>query len=430
MPHVFNFSAMAESIHKQLMNITNSEITQKQIYTSVEKALVVDLLDYNTVKKFNGELHRYLKELDISIGRTILLNIVSKALGYANHHHLKHSFGSPSDTTKETRFIGAEHPLSLFFQERDEIALYLKSKGVSFSAFAFTGGKRELALRLMGISGSYDISSKTHREIASYFESKGILIQRNLLLFPIAYKEENPEIACAIVKKYKAFFYPNWRIRGSKFESVSVGEILPVSFHDPKVIANDMFAVGDLACDMPWKTTIAVLNTMLFMDGGLKEFDTEILQALIGIKKLSSSLDTTRLSNKLDIVKREEYLIKKQIGAQSIDEVMKKHRNTNFIFTIKEPERQYVEYIENHTKRSIGKTIRMLTEEIYGQQITSRERMAFDFKESMSKKCFELCGISYDELLEHDDKLWHHDMRKTIQHLLMEATKHVEYFYS
>lgn len=44
----------------------------------------------------------------------------------------------------------------------------------------------------------------------------------------------------------------------------------------------------------------------------------------------------------------------------------------------------------------------------------------------MVKRAEQLCGIPYDKLADNDDDLWHHDMRKTIKHLLQEVIEHLE----
>lgn len=80
---------MAESIHKQLTQKTNSDVSIVQIQQAVIQSFDGTPDDYESIKKANGVFHKEIKELGVTISRTVLLNMVSKALGHGNHHSMK-----------------------------------------------------------------------------------------------------------------------------------------------------------------------------------------------------------------------------------------------------------------------------------------------------------------------------------------------------
>lgn len=104
MTHAQNFPAIAESIHKQLTNKTNSDVSIDQIQKAVKKSFDGTSDDYESIKKANGVFHKEIKELGVTIGRTVLLNMVSKALGHGNHHSLKGCSAKAVDTSHQEQW--------------------------------------------------------------------------------------------------------------------------------------------------------------------------------------------------------------------------------------------------------------------------------------------------------------------------------------
>lgn len=425
-----NLSKISDSLVK-LFSKSEYQIDEDRLRNFFNTSFDGNESTYDQLKIANGKLHkRIANETHCDIKRTVLLNMLSIAYGYKNHHHMKHSFEAiVSASLKQTSFDGADSPLGIFFVNKKEISEILAGKGIMFSTFVFTAGKRELRLELKSTVHELSVQEKAYRESAQLLKSLGIKMHKASLIFPIASKEDDPSIASAIVKKYGAFFYPNWRKSTTGLEAILPGEISAASFHDVKISAPDMFTVGNLSCDMPWKTVVAALNTMLLMDNGRREFDIEIIQALLGIKKIGSLSGSQRMSELIDIVKREEILLKRKMGRGSFDEVVRKHLKTNFIYRVKKPEMVYIEHIQRHTGKALGKVIRSILEEaieINRDKMVAGVKLRFDLENSMIKRAEQLCGISYDKLADNDDDLWHHDMRKTIKHLLQEVIEHLE----
>lgn len=90
--HSINPAALTASLYKQLSNL-NIDVAEEQINKIVTDIFIDgDVLDYDGIKKKNGELHKRLKDTQLNgftLTRTQTLNLIAKALGFGNHHILK-----------------------------------------------------------------------------------------------------------------------------------------------------------------------------------------------------------------------------------------------------------------------------------------------------------------------------------------------------
>jgi len=81
---VIHHAQLANSLFKQL----NALIEKHLIETYVQESFTGLEVSYEDIKVSNGQLHRFISS-SIQIKRTVLLDMVAKAMGYENHHSLK-----------------------------------------------------------------------------------------------------------------------------------------------------------------------------------------------------------------------------------------------------------------------------------------------------------------------------------------------------
>lgn len=431
--HVLNLSAMAESILKQIYN-TGYAISSETVSSCVEAAFTGHEISYELFKAANGRLHKLLtaQSTPIDIKRTVLLDMLARSLGFSNHHSLKHAYENRVALDEQVVFSGSEHPLSKFFLHKDEIKLFLKNRGVTFGSFSYAGGKKEIRLFLETGTHSY-VGSSLQKDVNSFVKAMGISTYKNFLVFPIAYPQEDPRVAIELIKKFEMFFFPNWRKTSSGLEPIYPGEIVSTSYENIRVSAPDMFSIGDLACDMPWKTPIAALDTMLNIDGN-KDFEIEVIQALLNIpyeeRLLISKSHGVSMSYLTDLQNREDHLIMNQIGGKSTDEVVRRYRESIHVLRIENEQIAHIEHIEKYSGKTLGQIIRNLLDkalDAHYDKIKAGIKVRFDFDESVKLRVFGLCGISYEDLIDRDNDMWHHDMRKTIQYIIEEVIERFNY---
>lgn len=435
-----NLSAMADSIIKQLKH-AGYRFEEKGVRTLFDTAFSGRETTYELFKAANGRFHKRLIGLTppIDIKRTSLLDILAKSCGFENHHSLKHAYERSAvsdliDGKEAISFTGADQPLAKFFIHKKEIKAFLEGRGVTFGSFSYVGGQKEIRL-MMNIGINDYIGSNLQKEINAYLKAYGLQTYKSFLVFPIAYTQEDPRPAMELIDKYENFFYPNWKIESRNLDSIMPGEIVPMEYEKARILTPDMFAIGNLACDMPWKTVFAVLDTMVHLDGyGDFEFETVVIQILLNVpshnRKYILDGPGVPMSQIADIYDREEYLMHKKIIGKSAEEVVRRHKDAIHLFRTVDYILPHIEYIERHTGKSIGEIIRSLLDaaiETQIDKIKEGKNVRFDFDGSVDRRAIELCGISHKDLLDRDHDMWHHDMRKTIQYIISEVIEHFDH---
>lgn len=81
---IIHHSQLADSLFKQL----NALIEKHLIETYIQESFTGLEISYDDIKVSNGQLHRLISS-SIQIKRTVLLDMVAKAMGYGNHHSMK-----------------------------------------------------------------------------------------------------------------------------------------------------------------------------------------------------------------------------------------------------------------------------------------------------------------------------------------------------
>lgn len=91
---IIHHSQLADSLSKQL----NALIEKHLIETYVQESFTGLEVSYEDIKASNGQLHRLISS-SMQIKRTVLLDMVAKAMGYGNHHSMK------SDMQRQEKII-------------------------------------------------------------------------------------------------------------------------------------------------------------------------------------------------------------------------------------------------------------------------------------------------------------------------------------
>ena len=88
---------------KIVYSIINQLNIENQVTISTLNNIVnsSNIVDYNSIKLLSNTIKKYLKNNNVEIQHSKVLNILSKALGYQNHHSLKANFINPKDNKVE-----------------------------------------------------------------------------------------------------------------------------------------------------------------------------------------------------------------------------------------------------------------------------------------------------------------------------------------
>lgn len=207
MQHTLNISSISESLLNQLSKSGRSidpEIINKIVaesFTGLES-------NYPEIKAANLKMHRSISA-HIDIKLTVLLDMVSKALGYENHHALKHITERTCAKNPDIKFTGSDHPLAKFLLAREEIKNYMHSHGLSMGRFDMTPGEKEVVFMFQSPGQKY-MRSALQRKTNIFFKSLGFTPYKNTIQFPIAYRTLDVKPAVDLIERYDILFKPLW----------------------------------------------------------------------------------------------------------------------------------------------------------------------------------------------------------------------------
>ena len=106
--------------------ISNSIINQLQIKDTVICNAISDnvnkavLVNYDSIKLLSKTLKDKLKLLGFDSQHSIILNVISKALGYQNHHSMKKNFEKNPSVIEDIKTSMSDSILKRFFSIKDE----------------------------------------------------------------------------------------------------------------------------------------------------------------------------------------------------------------------------------------------------------------------------------------------------------------------
>lgn len=237
------------SITKQL-NLQDKEIISK-INDIIKNS---NISNYENIKLLSKQIKEYLHSKNILIKHTQVLNTLSKALGYQNHHSLKSNLENLHNDNVSPVQIDMENDSNLkklFAIKKDFInkfeidqscAGYFLNKSVEFH---FRYNKYGVELR-----------TKTQIEINKYLKSYGLKIHKDII--PISKIKYNnlQKIAFNILQHYQSFFNPIWYESGSY--SPLLQDCYMLSYSDIKYNKNYLIVDGYFS-DTYWN----VINNFL-----------------------------------------------------------------------------------------------------------------------------------------------------------------------
>ena len=253
---------IALSIVKQL-NLTNEVTT-----TSLSNIIYDSSIDsYEDIKLLSLAIKDYLKTTNISIQHSKVLNIISKALGYQNHHSLKNNYSPPvtintieinkdDDSPLKKIFILKDDFIKKFGIEKLEISHYI-DKGHEFNFIYY---KRGLKIR-----------GKEKQLINDYLRVYNIKVYKTLLpLCKIKYQDLY-RVAFNIVQHYMSFFKAVWKENPTRTNSYTqlVDTWNTLSYSNIRH-ENDFLLVDSFSTDLPWNIILNFLD-YLFKFGTIED---------------------------------------------------------------------------------------------------------------------------------------------------------------
>lgn len=428
MMHVINITALAESLHKQLATIGQS-ITLQTLKQNISDSFVGSEIIYDDIKVANGKLHKSLSAEALTVKRTVLLDMVAKAIGFENHHSLKHSQEKDVSIKKLSNFVGSDHLLSKFFTMKEIISQELHKNGMRFDRFFVDHYSKKITLMLY--SPRRYIHSKLQKEMNMFFRSYGFKPYKNLLEFTWAYSPSNPVPAMEIIHRFHAFFRPLWKEGKTNLDASSVmnQSILPISYNSIHNI-NDLIIVDGYSTDMPYDTVEAALNCALLSKSNRIWID--LVQILLNIPQKEREYSKTDAIPMMSIIDIENYNREnelRKLKASNPKQVLNRYKDKTFLFDIDKFYMPYIRNFEVRMGRDIGSLMRDVVVQFVDKHIDSINTEDFSISDNpdslMESLCPILSGKSHDELLDNDDVAAEHHTRKAIQAIVYEVINHV-----
>lgn len=428
MKHVINIIALAESLHKQLATIGQS-ITLQTLKQNVSDSFVGSEIIYDDIKVANGKLHKLLSDEALTVKRTVLLDMVAKAIGFENHHSLKHLQEKDVSIKKLSNFVGSDHLLSKFFTMKETISQELQKSGMRFERFFVDHYSKKITLMLY--SPQRYIHSKLQKEMNVFFRSYGFKPYKNLLEFTWAYSPSDPVPAMEIIHRFHAFFRPLWKEGKTNWDtsSVMIQSILPISYDSIHNI-NDLIIVDGYSTDMPYNTVEAALNCALLSKSDRLWID--LVQILINTPKKQREYhqsDGISVMSLIDIEKYDRENELRELKGSTPKMVLDRYKNKTFLFEVNKFYMPYIQNFEVRMGRDIGSLMRDVVVQFVDQHIdhiNTEDFLISDNPDSlMESLCPILSGKSHDELLDNDHIAIDHHTRKAMQVIVYEIIDHI-----
>ena len=247
------------------LSITNQLGLTNQVLISSLNDIINNnkIVDYDSIKSLSKIIKENLKKNNVSIKHSQVLNIISKALGYQNHHSLKANFIVPSislddsnidikidydnDSELKKFFIIKKEFLDKFNIEQSYIGIDIQ-KDIMFD---FIYQKRGMKLR-----------SKEKIEINKYLKSHGLKPYKNTII--LCKVKDIQQVAFNILQQYQSFFKPTWI--ENNLNSYDYSPILNrwsmYNFSNIKH-QNDLIIVDSYSSDLHWNIVKNFLDYIL-----------------------------------------------------------------------------------------------------------------------------------------------------------------------
>lgn len=425
--HVINIPALAESLHKQLATIGQA-ITLQTLKQNVSDSFIGSEIIYDDIKVANGKLHKLLSAEALTVKRTVLLDMVAKAIGFENHHSLKHSQEKDISIKDLLNFAGADHLLSKFFTMKETISQELQKNGMRFDKFKVNVSTNKIEL-ILYTPTSY-MHSKLQQDMNKFFRSNGFKPYKDKLEFLWGYSASDPVPAMGIINRFHAFFRPLWEQGKTNIDVSSVsGSILPLSYNDIRNI-DDLIIVDGYSTDMPFNTVDDALNCALWSKSNRIWID--LVQILLNIPQKEREYSKTDGIPMMSIIDIENYNREnelRELKSSNPKQVLRQYKDKTFLFKVDEFYMPYIRNFELRMGRDIGSLMRDVVVQFVDKHIERINTEDFSISDNpdslMESLCPILSGKSHDELLDNDDVATDHHTRKAIQVIVYEIIDHI-----
>lgn len=419
----FNISDISESFYKQI-RLLHTNVTLKDIQDAIVLSFHGKERRFDEIKVANGKLHAVMGK-NLNIKRTQQLDMISRALGFENHHALKHALLSESNKQRPIRFDKDEHPLLKLYALKNDLSELFLSHDIYGINFQIHASKKEIHI-LMQTDQPYHRSTG-QKAINTFLREHGLIYYKNFIVIPWAYAHEDTTPAALLIKKYKNFFYPIW-------DEIHNGELIQkyktmpiITFSDIKA-GETFLTVDGYSTDRPNQTIIAALEY------GFKFGNKEFWQSLVEIlTRPQMSLATINTERNFSIISDiERYEFKKTFGklkGDSLDDIFDTYQRELFIFHLHQENVISIKEIEQQMGKDIGEFIKvyvlnhvksMMKQSLF---LNKSYMFAYDsFKKGYSEV---LSGHTYSYLIDHSNDKYIFDMRNTINLLTSEIENHI-----
>lgn len=374
--------------------ISDSIINQLQIKDTVMCNTIADnvnkafLVDYDSIKLLSKTLKDKLKTLGFETQHSIVLNVISKALGYQNHHSMKVNL--EKDYTKSLPIAISENDsvLKRFFSIKNE---FISKFNFDKTTITDTPDKQYI------FQFTYEkdsISSDEKAEIKSYLNSYGIKPYKNTIILAKIPHSKMLDISFNIVKQYRNFFVPIWEEDDDSLKNYKQlhNNWSFISYSNIKI--KDVYLIVDsYSSDMPHHTITNFLS-YLFSNGTLK--DVEFFENCLNKKHNLSKYEALPLE---DAARVFDWQDKNEL------EIIKKNKKTGIKETLEDidmtiPIMSYMQPLLKQIENKNGKTLKNI--------IIENCEYFYNTKVKYSKNLIQ--EKLFGDLLKKDKKSYYEEM--------------------
>ena len=264
---------------------------------------ITNIETYTNIKELNKSLFDLCKLNDIEIKRTVLLNHLSKAYGYKNHHSLKNAYEQRDKRDMLSLLKSVDLNNDTILMKFFKLNRYISEKfSLDEQIFSTTPSANEIDFYWLHNSKLNDIiNPEEKRQLNILLEEHGLTPYKNSLkLFSINHNELL-QVSYRIIKHYRSFFYPKFFIKEADELERVLDKFTMLSYNlIDKNIEDNLIIVDNYASD-DYIQTIKNLLEFIFNYGNIN--DIEILEEILCTPYANSSYETIDLFKRGSVLK-------------------------------------------------------------------------------------------------------------------------------
>lgn len=345
-------------------SISNQLNLENQIIITAINSIVnsANLNGYENLKLLSKTIKDYLKSNSIEFKHSQVLNVISKSLGFQNHHSLKAYFDNPVEDNIEID-IHNDSALKKLFYFRKEFMEKFDIEESHFShdinkghEFKFIYDKRAMKLR-----------SKEKQEINKYLREKGIKPYKSIILLCKIKYDDLRRIAFNILQHYQSFFKPIWFEQDDFLNNpIAVrNDWWMSSYSNIEYKSESYLLVDSFSTDLPWHIIINFLN-YTFYHGTIE--DIEFFEECLKQKTYTREKRTTKtLGEASRIYDWEKEQILSSIVKNKKNSVKDTLNDTSYRIDIQKYMLKHLKEFENKNNKSMKEIIIENCDYFYGQ---------------------------------------------------------------